>query len=139
MIDWVREHPALAGWLVGASVVTLIGTMVLVPFLIARMRPDYFLPDRDEDRLFAHRHPVVRWTGIILKNVFGSLLFLFGLVMLATPGQGLITMFVGLLLMDFPGKRELERRLIRMPGIRRAIDWIRQRAGREPLRLPKEN
>lgn len=138
MIDWIREHPALTGWLVGVSVFTLTGTMVLAPVLIARMRPDYFLPDRNEERLFATRHPVVRWTGIILKNLFGALLFLFGMVMLATPGQGVITMFVGLLLMDFPGKRRLELRLIRVASIHRAIDWIRRKAGSAPLRLPED-
>ena len=46
---------------------------------------------------------------------------------------------VGVLLMDFPGKRQLEIRLIRIPALHRAIDWIRSKAGSEPLELPPED
>lgn len=137
LLTWFKEHAVLTGWLAGASIVTLVASALLVPVLVARMRADYFLPERDSERMFANRHPVIRWTGLILKNLFGALLFLSGLIMLATPGQGLITMFVGMILMDFPGKRRLELRIIRIGAVYRAIDWIRRRAGREPLRLPE--
>ncbi|MCB1230551.1 MAG: hypothetical protein KDN19_09810 [Verrucomicrobiae bacterium] len=137
MLDWIRLHPALTGWLAAASVVTLIGSAILVPLMIARMRADYFMPDRESEKLFANRHPAIRWTGLILKNLFGVILFVAGVVMLATPGQGVLTIFVGLILMDFPAKRRLELRLIRIGAIHRAIDWIRKRSGREPLQLPE--
>ena len=137
MIDWIKENPALSGWLITASVLTLIGSAILVPFLVARMRADYFMPHRDESRMFGNQHPIIRWTGLIAKNIFGLVLFLAGLVMLATPGQGLLTLFVGLLLIDFAGKRKLELWLIRIGPIHQAIDWIREKAGREPLQLPE--
>ena len=47
-----------------------------------------------------------------------------------------LTLLIGLTLLDFPGKRKLELWLVRRPSIRSAIDWIRTRAGREPLILP---
>ena len=56
--------------------------------------------------------------------------------MLVLPGQGLLTIFVALVLLDFPGKLRLERWLIRKPAVRRPIDWIRAKAGREPIRPP---
>ena len=138
VITWFKEHPALTGWLVGLSIATLIISAITVPFLITRMRADYFLPHRDESRMFANRHPVVRWTGLVLKNLFGLFLFLSGAVMLAAPGQGVLTMFVGLLLIDFPGKRRMELRLIKIGAVHRAIDWIRRKADRPPLLLPAE-
>lgn len=137
VFDWFKSHPALTGWIVGASIATLILSAITVPLLVARMRADYFLPERDSEKIFANQHPVIRWASLILKNLFGALLFVAGVIMLATPGQGVITMFVGLLLMDFPGKRKLELRLIRINAVHRAIDWIREKAGREPLRLPE--
>lgn len=137
-MDWIKENQTLVGWLGAASLLTLVVSAFLVPFLVSRMRADYFMPDRDPEEVFAHQHPVIRWTGLILKNLAGLVLFLAGFVMLATPGQGFITMFVGLLLMNFPGKRRLELALIRLTVIRRAIDWIREKAGREPLQLPEK-
>ena len=100
------------------------------------MSADYFMPDRDPGRALALQHPVLRWTGLILKNLFGLILFIAGIAMLFTPGQGLLTVFIGLMLMDFPGKRRLELWVIRRPAIRKAFDWIRSKAGRKPLQLP---
>ncbi len=72
---------------------------------------------------------------VVCKNVFGLILVLAGLAMLILPGQGLLTIFVGLLLMNFPGKFSLERRIIRYTPIFRTINWIRQRQNIPPLRL----
>ena len=135
---WFKDHPTFTGWLVGVSIATLVISAIAVPILVTRMRADYFMPDRDPTRMFANQHPVVRWIGLVLKNVFGLLLFIGGAVMLAAPGQGVLTMFVGLLLMDFPGKRRLELRLVKIKAVHRAIDWIRRKAGRKPLELPDE-
>jgi hypothetical protein len=54
--------------------------------------------------------------------------------MLLTPGQGLLTLLAGLLLMDFPGKYAMQRRLIEHPPILRAINRLRARHGHPPLR-----
>jgi hypothetical protein len=36
------------------------------------------------------------------------MLLLAGIIMLVTPGQGIISIVLGLFLMEFPGKRKLE-------------------------------
>jgi hypothetical protein len=51
------------------------------------------------------------------------------------PGQGVLTMIVGLTLLDFPGKRGLECRLIGRPRILRTINRLRARFGRPPLEM----
>ena len=60
-----------------------------------------------------------------------------GVVMLVTPGQGLLTMVMGIALMDFPGKDRLEKALVARAGIRAALNWVRHRQGREPFRFPE--
>lgn len=141
VIEWVKSNQTLATWLGVASIVTFLGALIAVPVLVTRIGADYFMPEAeaaDGDRL-KDRHPVLRWSGLILKNLLGGLLVLTGLV-LSIPlvvGQGFLTIFIGLMIMDFPGKRKLELRLIRLRPLRRAIDWIRHRYGREPLRLPE--
>jgi hypothetical protein len=42
-------------------------------------------------------------------------------------------MIIGLTLVDFPGKRRLERRLLRHPRVLRAINRLRARFDRPPL------
>lgn len=138
MPDWITDNKELLGWLFSISLVMLVGAAIAVPIVVSRMSADYFMPDRDPGHSLANQHPALRWTGLILKNLFGLILFIAGIAMLFTPGQGLLTIFIGLLLMDFPGKRRLEIRLIRIPALKGAIDWIRAKAGHEPLQLPPE-
>jgi hypothetical protein len=56
--------------------------------------------------------------------------------MLVLPGQGILTILIGISLLEFPGKRRLELAIVKRSSIRRAIDRIRQRSGTEPLNLP---
>ena len=63
--------------------------------------------------------------------LFGVLLSLPGV-----PGQGLLTILVGLLLLDMPGKQQLERRLLGRPAIIHAVNRLRDRVGRKPLICP---
>jgi len=68
-----------------------------------------------------------------LKNLLGYLLILFGIAMLVTPGQGLLTVIIGLMLIDFPMKYRLERWLAGRKNVLNAMNWLRQRAHKKPL------
>jgi hypothetical protein len=59
--------------------------------------------------------------------------------MLILPGQGLLTILLGVMLVDFPGKRSLELLIIRRPSISRVVRWVRQRSGRDELQIPGSN
>jgi hypothetical protein len=63
-------------------------------------------------------------------------LVLLGLVMLVTPGQGILTLLSGLLLMNFPGKYRLEQWLVLRPGILRALNWLRRRRNQPAFDAP---
>lgn len=123
-------------WLSAFSAITFVGSLLLIPFLCVRMGEDYFMPHRDQDRTLAGRHPVLRWTGLILKNLLGVLVLAAGIAMIFLPGQGLLTILIGIMMLNFPGKRTLELKLIRLPGVLRAINHLRVRAGHAPLQLP---
>jgi hypothetical protein len=75
---------------------------------------------------------------VILKNLLGVLLIAVGIVLSVPgiPGQGLLTIFAGLLLLDVPGKRRFELRVLRRPSIRGKVDALRRRFRRPPLRFP---
>jgi hypothetical protein len=136
MQDWIKDHQQIFWWLGSVSLLTLVISLVFLPIVVTRMRSDYFLPDRDEERSFAHQHPAVRWTGLILKNLFGGILFVAGILMLGLPGQGILTILMGLMLLDFPGKQRLELWLVRLPAVELALNWIRKKNDRPPLEIP---
>ena len=80
---------------------------------------------------------MIRWSGRILKNLAGWILVLLGgiLILPGVPGQGVLTILLGLVLVDFPGKRKVERRLLARPRLRTRINRLRQRFGKQPLLL----
>jgi len=69
----------------------------------------------------------------MLKNVAGFVLLAAGIAMLVLPGQGILTMLIGISLVDFPGKRQLERKLIGQPAVLNTINKVREKFGRPPL------
>jgi len=135
--EWLQEHETFLGWMVAVSIATLVLSILTTPFIVIRMREDYFLGGRRiPEGSFKGQHPVLRLTVLVLKNLLGLLLLLAGITMLALPGQGLITVLMGLLLMNFPGKRSFELRIISIPSILKSINWIRAKARHPPLKLP---
>ena len=83
----------------------------------------------------------VRSVFLVLKNLLGGALVLIGLV-LSLPlvfGQGVLTMLIGISLLDLPGKRKLELSIVRREPVRKSMDWMRRRAGRPPLELPPKS
>ena len=135
IVEWLGENETLLWFLGSFSAVSVVAAIVFTPWAISLMSADYFMPDRIRGRDSAGQ-PVRRWTGLILKNMAGSVLVVLGVALLALPGQGLLTILAGLVLMNFPGKRSLELWMIRLPMVLRAANWLRQRSGKEPLQVP---
>jgi len=138
VLDYLHDHKEILAWLGVFSVVSFIGSLVLIPILCVRMGEDYFMPHRDSEKTLAGRHPLIRWMWLIVKHLLGLLLIVVGVLMLVLPGQGVLTILIGVMLLNFPGKRALELRLIRIPAILRAINALRARAQHPPLQLPPE-
>jgi len=123
-------------WASGLSLLGFVGTLIAVPWVVSRLPRDYF---NREQREVWRRSTAEPWYALLigaLKNVLGALLVLLGLIMLVTPGQGLLTLLVGLLLMNFPGKYQLERWLVCRRGVLKALDWLRKRNGQPPFEPP---
>ncbi|MFT7049387.1 MAG: hypothetical protein ACJAZE_001788 [Halioglobus sp.] len=123
-------------WASGLSIVTVIVTLITVPWVVIRLPQDYFCgPERTVWRPPSEQ-PVFALLLGLLKNLLGLLLLILGLVMLVTPGQGLLTLLAGLLIMNFPGKYQLERWLVMRPGVLRGLNWLRRRQKQIPFDAP---
>jgi hypothetical protein len=107
----------------------LVGMAVVVGL------PADFFVRAPERRVFLQSHGVLRWTLVLAKNFLGTILFVAGFVMALplVPGPGVLFMLVGLTLVDFPGKRSLELRLLREPHVLSSVNKMRQRFGKPPI------
>jgi hypothetical protein len=135
MTTLIQEHKEAIWWIAAFSMAIFIGSLVAVPWLVVRIPVDYFATRRRPKTRFAYEHPLLRWTVWTIRNLLGVILILAGIVMLLLPGQGLLTLAVGVFLMDFPGKHRLERRIIQIRPVRKSINWLRRKANVKPLKL----
>lgn len=134
MPAWTQEHEMLLVILAALSPVSLLVIAAIAPLLIVRMPVDYF-NHRRRLKSENHPHPVLRLTVLLTKNILGSIFVFAGVIMLFIPGQGLLTLFIGIMLMDFPGKYHAERWLISNTPVLKPINWLRAKKGRPPLSL----
>jgi hypothetical protein len=118
-----------------AAIYLLTFTISLVAFgvLILVLPPRYFV--ESDGRLLADKPPLVRWLGMIGKNVLGLALIVVGVLLSlpGIPGQGLLTIIVGVMLLDIPGKHRLVRSIVRRRGVLRNLNRFRSGFGRPPL------
>ena len=143
MIDWLTR--TIQGWgltwgqvLFGAlfSAVTFLASIAVVTAVLVKLPANYFHSSHAREFLVS-RHPVLRAVGIFFKNLFGLVLVVFGAIMSlpGVPGQGLLTILLGVMLLDFPGKRALEGRIVGLPRVYGAVNALRARFGKPPLML----
>jgi hypothetical protein len=125
-------------WLTALSFVFFIGTLIAIPFILVQLPADYF-DIRVPRPWMQHHHPVLRVVGHMLKNAVGAVFLLAGFLMLFLPGQGVLTMLIGISMLDFPGKRKIEAKLIGQPTVLGVINNMRKRHGKSPLVLAPEH
>lgn len=114
------------------SLVFFVGSLIAIPFILVRLPADFF-DIRVPRHWMKDHHPVLRLVGHLLKNVVGVVFLFAGFLMLFLPGQGILSMLIGISMLDFPGKRKLEARMIGQPTVLNAINRMRERFSKPPL------
>lgn len=115
-----------------ASVAFFVGTLIVIPFILVRLPPHYF-DERHPRRWMPNRSPVLRLVGLIAKNAVGAVFLAVGIALLFLPGQGILTILLGVSLMDFPGKRYIERKIIGQPAVLKAVNSLRAKYNKPPF------
>ena len=133
VVDWGRANQRLLFWLGLGSALTFVISLLSLPWLVALIPDDYFVPKKRHPAPWKNQRPAVRLLALILKNLLGLVLLAGGILMLIVPGQGILTMVAGLLLLDYPGKFRLERKLVTIPAILNGLNWLRGKANKPPL------
>lgn len=120
------------------SLVFFVGSLIAIPFILVRLPADFF-DTRVPRRWMENHHPVLRVLGHVVKNVVGAIFLFVGFLMLFLPGQGILTMLIGVTMVDFPGKRKLEAKMIGQPAVLAAINSMRMKFGKPPLTIAPED
>ncbi|HVV53258.1 MAG TPA: hypothetical protein VHO06_26605 [Polyangia bacterium] len=123
-------------WSVGISLGLAVVSLALAVAVVVAWPADRFKGEGPTE-VGRHRHLLVHALVLAGRNLAGAALVVVGAIMAlpGVPGQGLLTMLIGLTLLNFPGKRRLERRLLRAPAVLRAINRLRARFARPPLEI----
>ena len=124
------QYLPVLGWV---SAITFLLSLAVVPAMLARIPANYFQQTANLGPKTSGLHYPLLW---VLRNLAGLLLILAGIAMLILPGQGVLTIVLGIFVADFPGKYALERRLVTNQKVFNAINWIRDKKGVENLVHP---
>lgn len=138
MLTFVLGLITSRGVLLGALLflVTFSINLAIVSFVLVKIPANYF--SKDHSRAFlSERPPVIRYLGVVGKNLLGVLLVTLGIVLSlpGVPGQGILTILLGMMLLDFPGRRSLEHKLVNRPSVSKTINKLRHRFGKPSLVL----
>jgi hypothetical protein len=133
---WFETHESLLGWMGVFSLLMFFGTLIAVPMIIVALPKDFLW--REDEKTGRNLLNLWYFPYLMFKNIMGAVFILAGLAMLVLPGQGLLTMLLGLGLITFPGKRRLIHRILGGKRIVKAINKLRSKFGKPPITLPDQ-
>jgi len=134
---WITGNQEILITIGLVSAVVFFASLVSLPWLVAMIPTDYFMSKKRQRSLWKEKFPAIWLFMFIGKNIIGYLMLFAGALMLFLPGQGLLTMVAGLLMVDYPGKFSLERRIALTPPILSKLNWLRSKAKKPPLQIEK--
>ena len=131
IIDLIDDYKSIIFWLSLLSFLIFIFSLVTIKWLVALIPSDYFVSKKDTK--FKSEYPFIWLISMIIKNIIGYVLIIGGILMLLLPGQGLFTIFIGLMMSNYPGKYYIEKKFIAIPSILKTINWLRKQSNKEPI------
>lgn len=129
---WLSGHALLLGVMASVSAALLVITIVAAPWAVSRLPSNYLL-----QRLERNSKQGI-WYSLtsISRALLGLLVTLLGLVMLITPGPGVIMLLLGISIAEFPGRNRLLIYLATRPNVLSSLNWMRKRHGKPPFIHP---
>jgi len=138
LFRWVENHPLSFWWIGALSAAIFLIFLIAIPLLIVKLPYDFFIrQSMQRPRLASHNHPAMKLIYMITKNLVGVMIIFAGIVMLFLPGQGIITIIVGLSLLNIPGKRRLVLYAVCHSFIMRPVNRLRARFDKPAFLTPE--
>ncbi len=141
MTKWLTDLWASLTWSslllgVGLFLASLLLSFLAIGIVMVKIPANYFSSHYKQDFLPGSRW-LVRWSAVILKNILGLILIVLGILLSlpGVPGQGILTILLGLIMLDIPGKRPIEAKIIQRPAVLAAVNKLRAKYNKPPLQL----
>ena len=141
MFDFLTDFFLALTWrkiLLGVAIflVSFFANLGIVTWILVKLPADHFSKSR-KTKFWAGPRPWIHAAKVVGKNIGGVLLVALGIVLSlpGVPGQGLLTVLLGIMLLDFPGRHHLEQKLLSKPSIVNSINKLRGRFGKKALEL----
>lgn len=138
LLHFLEQNETLLAWSGGVVVVVSLGTIVLTPLLMVRIPPDYFSRPASQEVSQSLFTKMLRFLFLLARNVVGLMLLCIGVILLFLPGQGVLTIFAAVVVMDFPGKRRLESWIVSRKPVWSVVSALRKKCHRPQLIPPRE-
>jgi hypothetical protein len=131
---WTNITPAQIALGIVLFLVSLALSFGAIVLVMVKIPANYFSSHYVQDFMPGSSW-FVRWGAVVAKNVAGALLILLGIILSlpGVPGQGLLTILLGLIMLDIPGKRPIEAKIIKRPAVLAAVNKLRSRYNKPPL------
>lgn len=117
------------------SLALLIVSIAIIPWIVIKIPENYFHQKYRVQVSKKSSHPLFAQLLAGLKNIAGFIFVVLGILMLVLPGQGILTILMGIFIMNFPGKYKLERKIVALPRVLKSLNWIRSKANKPPLMI----
>jgi len=129
---FLNEYGSIITSLGIISTCTFFLSLLIIPWVICKLDTNYFLHLHEHTKK-EDEHPVIFILLKLLRYFVGILLLFAGILMLFLPGQGLLTMILGISLLEFPGKRTLIDGVLHLHPIQNGLNWIREKGHKNPF------
>lgn len=149
LAQFFTKHYQVASLVTMLSLFAFVLGVLLLPWLIALIPDSYFYRQGastkdnvasirdsvDQENYSVSKYSIFRR---LIKNVVGVVFVATGIVLLITPGQGVLTLILGMMLLDYPGKKKIERKLLSYPPVLKLINSLRRRRGKREFIFPDD-
>jgi len=124
-------------WCAAAAVGTFVVSLAAAGVALLFLPTDYFVRHAQPQR--TRPQSAGGWAWRIGRNVVGVVILIAGIVMIFTPGQGLLSILLGLILIDFPGKHAVVRKILRNGKVVDAANRWRAKFDKPKLEQPNDD
>lgn len=130
--EWLEKNSYILLYLGVFSFCIFFMSIFGIKYFAAKIPKDYFTNKQRVSKL--KESSIVLWLFyIITKNLIGYIFIILGILALVLPGQGILMILIGLVMSNYPGKQNLERRVISIKTVRRSVNWLRKKSGVEEI------
>ena len=133
--DWISDYNQIIQWAGIVSVFLFFLSLFLLRYVILRLPEDYFITASSISK--SHPKSPQKIIVRVAKNAVGVLLTICGIILLFTPGQGMITILIGLCLIDLAIVNQFKKKIINNSQVQKALNWIRTKKSVKPFNFPK--